>query len=142
MKKSGWSTFLYFLRMYPRKSILMVGALSAAGLLEGVGLAALLPLIITVMGDMTGIERPGQQTDAFHPPVMGAEAEGTGLAMAVESLFSALGLEISIANTLIFIIVVMIGKAMLSFIAVRQVAYTSSHVTALLRRDYVRALLG
>jgi hypothetical protein len=48
----------YFLKRYPRRSVLIVGLLFLSGLAEGLGVASLLPLLELAMGDPTSQPSP------------------------------------------------------------------------------------
>jgi len=116
-----WRAFTYFIRAYPARGALMVCALTLSGFLEGIGVIALLPLI----GILTG------QSGA-------SEGFMAGIAY---SLFDMVGLVPTIPGILLFISGVMILKAVLGLLAVAQVAYASSYVSADLRTEYLNNLL-
>lgn len=120
-KLKSWNTFAYFARAYPGRGALMVASLSAAGLMEGLGFMALLPLIGILTGDA-------------------AAAQGA-VGIAIERMFGALGLITDMPTILLFLVAIMVMKALLMMVAMTQVAYASSHVAAALRLDYIRNLL-
>lgn len=117
----SWNTFAYFLKAYPLRGAAMVVALAVAGLLEGIGIAALLPLI-------TILTNSGE---------LGDSKIGT----LVSGLFSGLGLTPDIPIILVFIVGIMFLKAVVTMAAITQVAYSSAHVTADLRKTYLQTLL-
>lgn len=61
-------------------------------------------------------------------------AQGGAVATLVSGVFSVVGLQTDIPSILIFIVAVMILKAALTMLAVVQVAWSSAHVTANLRK--------
>ncbi len=100
----------------------MVGALIIAGLLEGIGVMALLPLV-SIMTEQVGTN------------------EGT-VFQIVETFFDALGLTVTIGPILIFITGLIILKSAITMFAMAQVAYSSAHVCTDLRLRYLKNLLG
>ncbi len=122
MKFKSCRTFLYFAKAYPKRSILMVTSLVVAGLLEGVGIMALLPLV-SILTEQ--------------------ESLGNGAVLEiVTAIFHFFNLEVSIAPILIFIVVTISLKALITMLAMVQVAYSSAHVCTDLRLGYMRHLLG
>ncbi len=97
----------------------MIGLLIAAGLAEGVGLIALLPLIGEVLPDGAG---PGM---------------GSGMG---EAVFGRFGLEPTLGGVLALIVAMMTLKAFLFWLAMRQVGFTAAMVATGLRQRLVRAL--
>ena len=83
--------FRYFFAAYPVRSTLMLLALTAAALSEGVGFAALLPLI--------GL-------------VTSAEGAGGALTFCVELAFAWVGLELSLGGLPILIVVMIALKTL------------------------------
>ena len=119
IKRNSWDTFAYFFRAYPGRSAVMVLAFTLAGLLESVGVLSLLPLIsLLTSGDV----------------------DQSFVSRFVGQVFSGAGIDFSVGNILLFFVSVMIFKAVLSLVAVFQIAYASAHVTADLRLNYIRSL--
>ena len=112
--------FRYFFAAYPVRSALVLLALTAAALAEGVGVAALLPLISLVIDSDGG---------------------GGTLALYVGRVFALAGLEVSLAGLLVFIAVAIALKALLMLLAMAQVGYSAAHVAMDLRLTFIRALL-
>ena len=112
--------FRYFFAAYPVRSTLILLAIMAAALAEGVGIAVLLPLIGLVI-----------------------DAEGTGgtLTLYVEQVFALVGLELSLGGLLVLMVVAVVLKALLMLLAMAQVGYTAAHVAMDLRLALIRALL-
>jgi ATP-binding cassette subfamily C protein len=97
----------------------MVGLLVLAGLAEGVGLLALLPILELAMG----VDEP------------------SGFARAVQGGLERLGVEPALGPLLALIFLAMLAKGVLLWLAMRQVGYTVAAVSAELRRRLVRALV-
>jgi ATP-binding cassette subfamily C protein len=117
----SWKTFLYFLKAYPQRGAVMIFALTVAGILEGVGIAALLPLIsILTENDVT---------------------TGGRLTTLLSDFFRTLGYESNLSTVLIFIVIMIIAKAVVTLAAITQVSYTSAHVAADLRTSFLQHLL-
>ena len=112
--------FRYFFAAYPVRSTLMLLALTAAALSEGVGIAALLPLI--------GL-------------VIGADGAGGALMSHVERAFALVGLEPSLGGLLALIVVATTLKSLLMLLAMAQVGFSAAHVAMDLRLAFIRALL-
>ena len=112
--------FRYFFSAYPLRSTLVLLALTAAALAEGVGIAALLPLI--------GL-------------IIDADGAGGALTLYVERVFALLGQEISLGGLLILIVAAIGLKALLMLLAMTQVGYSAAHVAMDLRLAFMRALL-
>ena len=112
--------FRYFFSAYPWRSTMMLAALTAAALAEGVGIATLLPLI--------GI-------------VIDADAVDGVLTRQVEQLFGLLGMKLSLGAVLVVIVSALTLKSLLMLLAMAQVGYAAAHAAMDLRLAFVRALL-
>ena len=112
--------FRHFFAAYPVRSSLMLLAITAAALAEGVGIAALLPMIGLVI-----------------------EADGAGgtLTRYVEQVFAFAGEDVSLGGLLVLIVVAMALKALLMLLAMMQVGYSAAHVAMNLRLAFIRAIL-
>ena len=112
--------FQHFFAAYPVRSTFMLLAITAAALAEGVGIAALLPMIGLVI-----------------------EAEGAGgtLTRYVEHVFAFAGQDVSLGGLLVLIVVAMALKALLMLLAMTQVGYSAAHVAMDLRLTFIRAIL-
>ena len=115
-------------RKYPRHSVIMLIALLFAGIAEGVGLSALLPLISTVVGSQAG-------------SVPGASAGGSGLEKAVTETLSVLGLTPTLGTLLVVCALTILLKSGLLLVARKRVGYTVAHVVTDLRLALLRALI-
>ena len=98
----------------------MVFSMLAAALAEGLGIAAILPLISLVIGP---------------------SANQGALGQYVEDIFTIVGLELSIGTLLTAIVVLMTLKALLVLLAMAQVGFTAAQVTMDLRLKVLRALM-
>jgi ATP-binding cassette subfamily C protein len=114
--------FAYYLRSYPGASALMVGLLVLSGVLEGVGILSLVPLLSVVSG--------GQQ-----------ERGGSGVHDAIADAVGAVGLQPTIGVLIAVIVVSMSLKAVALWLAMRQVGFIVARVARDLRLALVRALL-
>ena len=112
--------FRHFFAAYPVRSTLMLLAITAAALAEGVGIAALLPMI--------GL-------------VIDAEGAGGALTYYVEQVFALAGQNVSLGGLLVLIVVAMALKALLMLLAMAQVGYSAAHVAMDLRLAFIRAIL-
>ncbi len=115
-------------RKYPWQSVIMLLALLLAGIAEGIGLSALLPLISTVVGSQAG-------------SVPGASAVGSGLEKAVTETLSALGLTPTLGILLVVFVLAILLKNGLVLLAHKRVGYTVAHVATDLRLTLLRTLL-
>jgi len=121
---------LSFFAAYKLQTVLMLGALLLSGLVEGLGLSALLPLLNVALGSS-------------------ATASLTGAAPQIQNDFERKVLEVlqdlNIAPTLenlLWIIVIGVAlKSLLLLIAQRQVGYTAAQVGTDLRLQMLRAVL-
>ena len=112
--------FRHFFAAYPVRSTLVLLALTAAALAEGVGIAALLPLITLVID---------------------ADSGGGTLALYVDRVFALAGSVPSVGGLLVLIVVAIALKALLMLLAMAQVGYSAAHVAMDLRLAFIRALL-
>ena len=112
--------FRHFFAAYPVRSTLMLLAITAAALAEGVGIAALLPMI--------GL-------------VIDAEGAGGTLTGYVEQVFAFAGQDVSLGGLLVLIVVAMALKALLMLLAMAQVGYSAARVAMDLRLAFIRAIL-
>jgi ATP-binding cassette subfamily C protein len=115
---------LTFTRAYPWQSFLMVAALLLAGLAEGFGLSALLPLLTVVI-----------------QPEMPAE-EQSELTRAVLGLLQRVGISPTLGSLLIVVLVGILIKNIFLLIANKQVGYTKARVTTDLRLRLLNAVMS
>lgn len=115
--------FTAFSRAYPSQSALALGSLLLASLIEGIGLATMLPLLATQSPDM-------------------AARLPKGLTRAVQQALDFLGLTPTIGLLLLIIVIGITLKCVLVLLANRQVGFTVALVSTDLRLEYIRSLLA
>ncbi len=119
-----------FARAYPLQSAVMLFALLIAGLIEGVSLTALLPLLNHVM------VKPG----APGGDVSGVEADGVGGFLL--GTIEAAGFTPSVVVLLIIILLGAVLKGGMTLLARQKVGYIVAHVATDLRLSMLRAMLA
>ena len=117
-----------FARSYPRQSLMMLFALVMAGIVEGVGLTALLPLLQKAIDLPTGSSA--------------VQTGGAGADNLVTSILAYIGIPATVGSLLMVIMVGAILRSILILIADRKVGYTVAHVATDLRLSLLRALLS
>ena len=120
-----------FARKYPLTSAVMITALLLAGLMEGISLSMLLPLIgIT-------IKNPESAESAL------ADGSGSGISALeryVTEGFNWLGITPTLGIILIVIVVTVTLKSGLMLLAKKQIGYTVARVATDLRLEMLKAL--
>ena len=115
-----------FARRYPLPSAVMVLALLLAGLVDGVGLSMLLPLIgITVSNPA------------------GADSDGAGfssLERIVLKGFNLVGITPTLGILLIIIVATVILKSGLMLLAKKQIGYTVARIATDLRLEFLQVM--
>ncbi|HSM60733.1 MAG TPA: ABC transporter ATP-binding protein [Longimicrobiales bacterium] len=112
---------LYFFRAYPGRTALMVFLLVASGLAEGVGIAALVPVL------ELGTTEPGR--------------EPSGLARSVGETLMGIGIHPTLGVLLSIIVVALWFKGLLRWLAMREVGFVVARVGMDLRLRLIRALM-
>jgi ATP-binding cassette subfamily C protein len=120
-----------FARSYPLRSAITLVALLFAGLAEGFGIVAVLPLLNLVLKPEAGLRAGG---DA------GASNIVTTLEHTVQSILGKMDLTQSVAVLLAFFVACTVLKCLLVLYANRHVGYTVAHVATDLRLKLLRAL--
>jgi ATP-binding cassette subfamily C protein len=120
-----------FARKYPFNSIVMVLALLLAGLMDGIGLSMVLPLIGITIGNPTG---------AGPLPVAKDGAADSMLERMVTDGFTTLGITPTLGMLLIVIIATVTLKSGLMLLANKQIGYTVARVATDLRLELLQAL--
>lgn len=121
-----------FAKAYPFQSVAMLLALLLAGIAEGIGLSATIPLLDTALGSHSGSE---------HQPNVEV-ATGSGIGQFVTEVLLTLDIEPE-AGAFLVVIVLGIGlKSGLLLLANKRVGYTVAHVATDLRLDLLRALMA
>ena len=113
-------------RAYPLASFLMLLALFLSGLVEGLGVSALLPMLKLAMN--TGEEAA--------PPAPEGDFE-----RIVLDVLEWMGVPVTLGALLTLIVVAATVKAVLVLIAQRQVGYTAAQVATDLRLEVLRAMM-
>jgi ATP-binding cassette, subfamily C, bacterial len=108
-------------RRYPGRTALLVLLLVLSGLAEGLGIAALLPLLELTTGS--------------------DENARTSISRFVEGLLTRIGVPIRLEAMLVLISVAMVLKGAFRLLAMKQVGYTVSRVATDLRFDFIDSLL-
>ncbi len=116
---------LRFARTYPWQSLLMLTALVFAGVAEGIGLTAILPLLQQALGNGGG----AATIDSRVGRIAGEVLRGLGISPTMEALLT-------------LILVGLLLKSLLVLLANRRVGYTVAHVTTDLRLSFLEALLA
>jgi ATP-binding cassette subfamily C protein len=118
---------LAFLRRYPWRTLATLAALLSAGLMEGIGMSTLLPIVSTTID----------------PGLPGAGAAGANaLTRMVPQALAALGLEPSIGVLLVVMVTGILLKSLIVLLAQRHVGYTVAHIATDLRLSLIRAVLA
>ncbi len=118
---------LSFFRAYPWHAVIMLLALLFAGIAEGVGLSALLPLLSIAI-------KSGAKKSADSPPPNEYEQH-------VIDVMHQLGIPPTIGVLLTIIVVVVTVKSVLLLVAKRQVGYTAAQVATDLRLEMLRVMM-
>ncbi|MEE4266160.1 MAG: ABC transporter ATP-binding protein [Desulfobacteraceae bacterium] len=119
-------------RAYPKHSIVMVGSLLLAGILEGIGLSMLLPLLGIAVKTQSGSGLVSAET---------THAAAPALERLVSNGLSAVGISPTIGVLLIILIAAITLKCTMMLLANKQVGYTVARVATDLRLEMLRALL-
>jgi ATP-binding cassette subfamily C protein len=114
-----------FVRRYPKESILMLMAMLFAGLAEGLGLSALLPLFSVAIGK----------------PTDGSLGGSPAAERIVREGLDTLGLPPTLEVLMLVIFLAIILKSGLLLLAKKRVGYTVAQVATDLRLELLRALL-
>ncbi len=114
---------LYFARAYPRHTLTMLLAQLLAGVMEGISLTAMLPML--------------------NLAVSGSSGTGTtGVGATVTSALQFIGITPTVATLLLVVVAGVLLKSGLVLFADRKVGYTVARVATDLRLTLLRALLG
>jgi ATP-binding cassette subfamily C protein len=120
---------IVFARMYPWRSLLMLGCLLLAAVAEGIGLSTLLPLLSLATETNVGL----QVADGH---------KQSRLEQAIKTTFASMEIQPTIGLLLALIVVSMALKATLELLAQKQVGYTVARVATDLRLALIRAVLA
>jgi ATP-binding cassette, subfamily C, bacterial len=111
----------YFLKKYPRRSVLIVGLLFLSGLAEGFGVASLLPLLELAMGDPA--------------------AEPSRVSLVAADILGRIGLQPTLGVLLLALVMAMMAKGTFMWLSVRQQGYAVASIATDLRLLLIRAFL-
>ena len=120
LKRSA-AVFLFFVRRYPARSLLMCSALVLSGVAEGLSITLFLPLIQRI-------------TD-------GGAGAGGRMGDWIFGFFRLLGMTPTLLGLLVVIVLGLALKGGLFWVAMSQVGYTIARVATDLRIDLINALL-
>jgi ATP-binding cassette subfamily C protein len=107
---------------YPKQTVIVLGSFLVAGFMEGIGAASMLPLLALLNPDSTG------QMAEIHS--------------RAHMFFDALGIPLTIATILGFIVALISAKALVSYAAMIQVSRISARIGRDLRLRLIHALLN
>jgi len=117
-----------FAKSYPRQSLMTLIALISAGVVEGLGLTALLPLL--------------QKAIDIPAPTATDPASNSDIGNLISSALAFFGIPATIGSLLTIIMVGVFLRSLLILLADRKVGYTVAHVATDLRLALLRALLS
>jgi len=112
----------FFFQGYRGRTAWMVSLLVGSGLAEGVGIAALLPILELGTGR--------------------SDAERSAMSQAVGDLLHIIGIQPTLGPLLVLITVAMTAKGLFRWLAMREVGYVVARVAMDLRLRLLRALMG
>ncbi len=120
--------FFVFFKKYPLPTVLMLACLLLGGLMEGLGLSMLLPLLSLAL----------PQTET----VSGAGGHAASqLERIVAGFFSFLNVDPSIINILLIMLIAALLKGGLIILSKRQIGFTVARMTTDMRMEMLRAML-
>jgi ATP-binding cassette subfamily C protein len=119
-------------RAYPKHTIFMVIALLLAGILEGIGLSMLLPILGIAVDAQSGSDPVSVESTG---------AAGSTLEQMVSEGLTAVGISPTIGVLLIILIAAITLKSLMMLLAKKQVGFTVALVATDLRLEMLRALM-
>jgi ATP-binding cassette subfamily C protein len=119
----------YFASRYGAESLVVVFCMLVAGMLDGFGLSAMLPVVSIALHDAPN----GSGIDA---------SQSSALGSAVDRALAAIGLEPTLAALLPAIAIFFWLKAGVELLANRQVGYTVAKITTDLRLELLQAMMA
>ena len=114
---------LFFVRAYPRHTIFMLLAQLMAGIMEGVSLTALLPMLNIAVGGNSG-------------------KFGAGAGKFIIKFLLSIGFNPTVSSLIQVVVIGVLLKSVFVLLADRKVGYTVALVATDLRLSFLRALLG
>lgn len=119
------------IRDYPRDSVIVLVALSVAGVLEGISLTALLPLMNAAIS-MDPAYGTGGEDIAVDPGGVGA---------AVITFLTRVGIQPTLISLMLVMFLIVVARSVILLLAKKRVGYTVAQVTTDLRMSMLDALL-
>ena len=116
-----WRAGVWFARTYPLRASCALVFLILSGLAEGIGIAALLPLLSLIMDAQSGSQ--------------------TQVGQAIEQALLGLGVEPAIGNLLALIVGVMVLKAVFLLLAISQTGFFAADITRNQRKELLNAVI-
>lgn len=110
----------FFVVGYPWRTTLILALLTVGGLSEGIGIAALLPVLAVASGD---------------------EVANGGFGSVIVNTLQAMGLPLVLEWLLGFVVVAIFLKALLGFLSQAQAGYATSLIARDLRLQLIRAVM-
>ncbi|UCC55107.1 MAG: ABC transporter ATP-binding protein [Gammaproteobacteria bacterium] len=121
------------IRAYPWRTAFALVAILFAGIADGAGISALLPLLKLVTSEKTGVDGTLQPD---------SDEEMSGVEEFVINALNSVGLEATIGVLLIVVVMFVTLKSMLMLLADRHVGYSAAHITTEFRLTLLRAVLA
>ncbi len=120
-QKATYKLLTHFIKSYPLRCLGVLVALLIAGIVEIIGISALLPLLNLIL-----------ENNIDNPNI---------LSQMTRSLFDFMGMDASFTNLLLLIVITISLKAYIYFHAMKIVAFASADITKDFRVNLVNALL-
>lgn len=111
-----------FFEHYPWQSTLLVAVLLAAGIADGIGLSALLPLLNTTLNP-------------------GAAAEAEGFELTVRETLATVGIDPTLGVLLAVLVVAVLLKNLFMLFAETRIGFIAADIATHLRMDLLRAIM-
>ena len=130
-------SLITLIKAYPWRTALAMVAILFAGIADGAGITALLPLL-----KLATTTQPAGQTDILPEIATGGAKEGGHMERMVIDTLSLVGLEPTLGVLLIVVVGFITVRSILLLIANRHVGYSSAHIATELRLSLLRAVLA
>lgn len=114
--------YLYFLKTHPQQSLTVICAFICAAIAEMLGIGIILPIISTVLSS--------------------DNVQDNALSAYVQTIFTALGIPQTLLSMLIFMVLIITGKAIIIFTAMRYVSYTATDISRQFRERLIQTLMS
>ena len=130
-------SLITLIKAYPWRTALAMVAILFAGIADGAGITALLPLL-----KLATATQPAGQADILPEIATGGAKEGGHMERMVIDALSLVGLEPTLGVLLIVVVGFITVRSILLLIANRHVGYSSAHIATELRLSLLRAVLA